>query len=80
MQTEEFLFRRLDHENRVEYNNAESVLLKPEFFTIAAVNTTYKSVFDNSKILREVKLALLSDIIIFFSFFSLFSYSLYCLK
>ena len=61
MQAEDSLSRRLNHENRVEYNNTESVLLKPEFFTIAAVNATHESVFDDSKILKEVKIALLSD-------------------
>ena len=61
MQAKDSLSRKPDHENRIEHNNAESVLLKLEFFAIAAVNTAYKSVFDNSKILREVKIALLSD-------------------
>ena len=61
MQAEDSLSRRPDYENKVEHNNTESVLLKPEFFAIAAVNTAYESVFNNSKILREVKLALLSD-------------------
>ena len=61
MQVEDSLSRRLDYENRVEHNNAESVLLKLEFFAIAAVNTAYKSVFDDSKILKEIKIALLSD-------------------
>ena len=61
MQAEDSLSRRPDYKDRVEHDNAESVLLKPEFFTIAAVNATHKSVFDNFKILREVKTALLSD-------------------
>ena len=61
MQAEDPLPRRLDHEDRVEHDNAESVLLKPEFFAIAAVDASHESVFDNSNILREVKSALLSD-------------------
>ena len=61
MQTENSLSRRPDYKDRVEHNNAELVLLKLEFFTIAAVDTAYESVFDNSKILREVKIALLFD-------------------
>ena len=61
MQAEDPLSRRSDHENRVEHDNTELVLLKLEFFTIAAVNAAYKSVFDDFKILREVKIALLSN-------------------
>ena len=61
MQTEDSLSRRPDHKDGVEHDNAESVLLKPEFFAIAAVDTAYELVFDDSNILREVKSALLSD-------------------
>ena len=64
MQAEDPLSRRPDHEDGVEHNNAESVLLKPEFFAIATVNATYKLVFDNFKILKEVKIALLSNDVI----------------
>ena len=64
MQAEDSLFRRPDYKNGVELNNAEKVLLKPEFFAISAINAFHKSVFDNSKILREVKIALLSDKVI----------------
>ena len=61
MQAEDPLFKRPDYENRVELDNAEKVLLKSEFFAISAINTFHKSVFNNFKILRKVKLALLSD-------------------
>ena len=61
MQAEGPLSKRPDYENRVEHDNTESVLFKPEFFAIAAVDTFYESVFDDSKILREIKTALLSD-------------------
>ena len=61
MQAEDPLFRRPDYENKVEHDNAELVLLKSEFFAIAAVNATYELVFNNSKILKEVKSALLSN-------------------
>ena len=64
MQAEDPLSRRPDHEDGIKHNNTESVLLKPEFFTIAAVNAVYKLVFDNFKILKEVKTALLSDKVI----------------
>ena len=58
MQAEDPLSRRPDHKNRVELNNAKKVLLKPEFFTISTINTFYKLVFNDSKILREIKIAL----------------------
>ena len=61
MQAEDSLSRRPDHENGVEHDNAESVLFKLEFFAIAAVDASHESVFDDLKILREVKSALLSD-------------------
>ena len=64
MQAEDSLSRRPDYENRVEHNNAELVLLKLEFFAISTINAFYKSVFDNKRILREVKKALLSDKVI----------------
>ena len=64
MQAEDSLSRRPDHENEVEHDNAESVLLKPEFFAIAAVDATHESVFDDSKILKKVKIALLSNKVI----------------
>ena len=61
MQAEDPLSRRPDYVNRIEHNNTESVLLKLEFFAIAAVNASHKSVFDDSNILRKVKTALLSN-------------------
>ena len=61
MQAEDLLFRRPDHENRVKLNNAEKVLLKPEFFAISAINAFYELIFNDFKILKEVKIALLSD-------------------
>ena len=61
MQTEDSLSRRSDYENRVEHDNTKSVLLKLEFFAIANIDANYKSVFDDSKILKEVKTALLSN-------------------
>ena len=61
MQAEDSLSRRPDHENRVELNNAEKVLFKSEFFAISAINAFYELVFDNFKILKKVKTALLSN-------------------
>ena len=61
MQAEDSLSRRSDHKDGVELNNAEKVLLKPEFFAISAIDTFYELVFNNFKILREIKTALLSN-------------------
>ena len=61
MQAEDSLSRRPDYKNRVKHDNTKSVLLKPEFFTIAAVDIIHESVFDDFKILKEVKIALLSN-------------------
>ena len=64
MKAEDSLSRRSDYGNRVELDNAKKVLLKPEFFAIAAVNAVYELVFNNSKILKKVKIALLSNNVI----------------
>ena len=64
MKAEDSLSRRSDYGNRVELDNAKKVLLKPEFFAISAIDTFYELVFDNSKILKEVKSALLFNNII----------------
>ena len=61
MQAKDPLSRKPNHEDKVEHDNTESVLLKLEFFAIAAINAVYKSVFNDFKILKEVKLALLSN-------------------
>ena len=61
MQAEDPLSRRPDHENRIEHDNTKSVLLKLEFFAIATVDATHKLIFNDFKILREVKTALLSN-------------------
>ena len=61
MQTKDSLSRRPDHENGVELDNAEKVLLKLEFFAVSAINASYELILDNSKILKKVKSVLLSD-------------------
>lgn len=61
MQAEDPLSRRPDHEEGVERNNLDQILLKPEFFTIQAVNALHESPINDDTILREVKEALLSD-------------------
>ena len=61
MQAEDPLFRRTDHEERVDLNNQDQILLKLEYFAIRSVKATHKSPVDDNQILREVKEALLSD-------------------
>jgi len=49
---------------RIDLNNTNQVLLKPEFFAINALETTHESPINNEIILKEVKAALLSDEVI----------------
>ena len=53
--------RRADHEMGIDLNNTNQVLLKPEFFTINALEATHESLINDEIILKEVKAALLSD-------------------
>lgn len=55
------LSRRPDHEEGVEFNNHDQVLLKPEFFAIHAINSSHKLPVNDDQLLREVKEALLND-------------------
>ena len=61
MQAEDPLSRRADHEMRIDLNNTNQVLLKPEFFTINALEASHESLINDNIILKEVKAALLSD-------------------
>jgi len=61
MQAEDPLSRRADHEMGIDLNNTNQVLLKPEFFTINALEATHESLINDEIILKEVKAALLSD-------------------
>jgi len=45
----------------IDLDNTNQVLLKPEFFTINALEATHESPINNEIILKEVKAALLSD-------------------
>jgi len=44
---------------RIDLNNINQVLLKPEFFAINALEATHESPINNEIILKEVKAALL---------------------
>jgi len=61
MQVEDPLSRRADHEMGIDLDNMNQVLLKPEFFTINALEATHESPINDKIILKEVKAALLSD-------------------
>jgi len=61
IQVEDLLSRRADHEMGIDLNNTNQVLLKPEFFTINALEATHESPINDMIILKEVKAVLLSD-------------------
>jgi len=61
MQAEDPLFRQADHEMGIDLDNTNQVLLKPEFFTINALETTHELPINDEIILKEVKAVLLSD-------------------
>src|ERR1700712_2151486 len=55
------LSRRPDHEEGVELDNKDQILLKPEYFAISAIENSHDSPIDDDKLLREVKEALMQD-------------------
>jgi len=61
MQAKDPLSRRADHEMGTDLDNTNQVLLKPEFFAINALEATHEMLINNKIILKEVKVALLSD-------------------
>ena len=61
MQAEDPLSRRPDHEEGVNLDNNNQILLKPEFFAIHAIEAIHDSPVNDDQILREVKEALLDD-------------------
>jgi len=61
MQAEDPLSRQADHEMRIDLDNTNQMLLKPEFFAINALEATHESLINNEIILKEVKAALLLD-------------------
>ena len=55
MLTVDPLSRRPDHEEGVNFNNENQILLKPEFFAISAIKDSRDSPINDNNILREVK-------------------------
>ena len=55
------LSRRADHEEGVELDNRDQILLKPEFFAISAIESSHEAPVNDNQLLREVKEALLDD-------------------
>lgn len=61
MQAEDPLSRRPDHEEGVEFDNSNRILLKPEYFAIRAIDSAHETLINDDQLLREIKDALLSD-------------------
>ncbi|KAJ3518444.1 hypothetical protein NM688_g9438 [Phlebia brevispora] len=61
MQAEDPLSRRSDHEEGVNLDNLDQILLKPEHFAIMAIEASHETPINDEQILKEVKEALLSD-------------------
>jgi len=61
VQAEDPLSRQADHEMGINLDNMNQMLLKPEFFTINALEATHELPINDKIILKEVKAALLSD-------------------
>lgn len=61
MQAENSLSRRTDHKEGVNLHNQDQILLIPEYFAIRAVEAFHKTPINDNQILKEVKVALLSD-------------------
>ena len=61
MQAEDPLFKRSDHEEEVNLDNLDQILLKLEHFAIMAIEASHETPINDEQILKEVKEALLSD-------------------
>ena len=65
MQAEDPLSRRPDHEKRVELDNRDQILLKPEVFanllSICAIDASHDTSINDDALLNDIKKALLSD-------------------
>ena len=53
--------RQADHEMGIDLDNMNQVLLKPEFFTINALEATHELPINDDIILKQVKATLLLD-------------------
>jgi hypothetical protein len=63
MQAEDPLSRRPDHEEGVELDNRDQILLKPEFFATKSIESSHESVVDDTLLLEDIKDALKNDAI-----------------
>lgn len=61
MLTADPLSRRPDHEEGVNGDNEDRILLKPEYFAISAIENSHVSLINDEEILRDIKEALLDD-------------------
>lgn len=61
MKAEDPLSRRPDHEEGVNLDNYNQILLKPEFFAIHTIKATHDAPVNDDQILREVKEVLFDD-------------------
>jgi hypothetical protein len=61
MLTADPLSWRPDHEEGVNFDNRDKILLKPEFFAIHALDSSHDTPVDDDSLMYEVKKALLDD-------------------
>jgi hypothetical protein len=61
MLTADPLSRRPDHEERVNFDNCNKILLKLEFFAIHALDSSHDTPVDDDSLMYEVKKALLDN-------------------
>ena len=61
MLTADPLSRRPDHEEGVQLDNRDQILLKPEFFAIQVIEPSHEVPINDDQLLREIKEALLQD-------------------
>ena len=65
MEAEDPLSRRPDHEEGVEHDNRDHILLKPEFFAnllrVCAIDASHDTPVNDDLLLQEIKKALLTD-------------------
>ena len=61
MLTADPLSRRPDHEEGVNLDNQDQILLKPSFFAVNAIEASHDAPVNDDELLRRVKEALLND-------------------
>jgi len=61
IQAKDPLSKQANHKMEIDLDNTNQVLLKPKFFAINTLEATHKSLINDKIILKEIKVALLSD-------------------